>query len=723
MLAAIAALAVGLAACSGSDSGPSQAELDAAEAARAAAEAEAAAAKQAAEEAAAAAARAAEEARQQVIAEQEKQAVMDAVAAAMASVGGLMDDSSDADVAGAAADIAAATAAIAAASTLSEADMAMYNAQVAEIQANLTLAQANIRAYRAEMAAEEANQQATAAERAKMAVDDATTALNAATEAQGMSQSAYEAAVAVQAAAQSAVANADSETLADASAALAEALIASAAASADLAVKTQAVADATTALEMAAATLAEVDPDHVALQAANAALAKAETDAQAQAAKIKALEDEVARLKQAEEDRQQAARDEAEKERMMQMAADGKALHAAIGMNPLTQLAATTADTINAAGALDLAAGAATGAIDPPAMMAGDPAGTLGGWKGTHYANTDTGTKVTNAAVVYSNQDDPDMEPFGDIHSTGYTAATHTLTLTANADDNIMGSGFPTVGTKTFSANVTGGSEVSVTGEYDGVAGTYFCTIVSGTPCTAAYGSDGITLGTNWSFVHGAGAMVPVTDDDYLYFGWWLRSNEDGPTTASAFVGAEGTPPTALTGVNAIAGSATYVGKAAGKYAIYNPLDATGDAGHFTADATLTAKFSGDGAGVTGTINNFMAGDKSMPWSVALNNNTLASDADGADAATNLSADGAGTITSAPDYTTATPDVDDSKTTVWSIDGNSAAASGTWSGQMYDEAQTGAADDGSDVPTTVLGTFNSEFGSIGRMVGAFGAGR
>ena len=100
-----------------------------------------------------------------------------------------------------------------------------------------------------------------------------------------------------------------------------------------------------------------------------------------------------------------------------------------------------------------------------------------------------------------------------------------------------------------------------------------------------------------------------------------------------------------------------------------------------------------------------------------MNNNTLANDAEGAASATNFN--DAGAITSAPDYTTATPDVDDSKTTVWSIDGNAASASGTWSGQMYDEAQ-GTASDGSNVPTTILGTFQSMFGSTHTMVGAFG---
>ena len=70
---------------------------------------------------------------------------------------------------------------------------------------------------------------------------------------------------------------------------------------------------------------------------------------------------------------------------------------------------------------------------------------------------------------------------------------------------------------------------------------------------------------------------------------------------------------------SAITGSATYTGGAAGKFAINNPLGG-GDGGHFTANATLSAKFGGDDdAGMTGNIDNFMANDKLVPWSVKLN--------------------------------------------------------------------------------------------------------
>ena len=55
--------------------------------------------------------------------------------------------------------------------------------------------------------------------------------------------------------------------------------------------------------------------------------------------------------------------------------------------------------------------------------------------------------------------------------------------------------------------------------------------------------------------------------------------------------------------------------------------------------------------------------------------------------------------------------------TVWSIDDNAGAASGSWTATMHDEKPS----DGSNVPTSVTGTFHSEFGSTHTVVGAFGA--
>ena len=768
MLAAVAALAVGLAACSSSDSGPSQADLDAANAAAAAAEAKAAAAEQAAADAAAAAAAAAAEAaaqaerdkqaaveaaRQAAIAEQQKMSVMAAVTAAQEAVAALMDDSSDADVAGAMAEIAKATAAIAAATSLSADETTMYGAQVAAVQADLNLAEANIRAYRAEMEAEEAKNQATAADRAKTTVEDAIAALTTAGEAETMAEATYTTAAAALATAQQAVADADSETLADASAALAAALIAASTASADLAVKTQAVADATAALTAARAILAEADPDHVALLAANAALEKATSDRDALTERVAALQkqidDLIAAQEKADEERRMAEEQRIEEQMKADMAAAGKALHAALGANPLGNIENSPVPITSAGLVIDPqeGPGVADGSIAAVTLEAvEDSDGTLGDWNSMEYAHSDTGTKISNGAMVYTNQADPTMKAFaagatqadadgGDLTTVTaapasaweYNSTSRTLLLPADLAGGtaIAGDMFPTAGTTTYTPSAPA-TETILRGTYQGASGNYRCATGCGATATAG---GGVTLAGTWSFVHDSGAMVSIDDSAYLFFGWWLRKDKDGPTHASAFVGKVGLfldgndddAEDPLVGLNAIVGSATYTGAAAGKFAINDPING-GDAGHFTADATLTAKFSGEGAGVTGTISNFRLNDGSEDagWSVALNKTTLR-DSGGTEATAatttaelagfspgnNMS--DAGAIAS-PTVNYGGNAVNETLTTVWSIDGNAAAASGTWSGQMYDELPGTVADegDGSNVPTSVTGVFQSK---------------
>ena len=242
---------------------------------------------------------------------------------------------------------------------------------------------------------------------------------------------------------------------------------------------------------------------------------------------------------------------------------------------------------------------------------------------------------------------------------------------------------------------------VYVRGTYDGAPGEYSCP----TGCSSTNDGAGSpsALGGTWTFTPDTGAMVSQPDDEYLYYGWWVsKDNEDMPTAASAFAGVvEPNAGDLDTGgdLTAITGSATYAGNAAGKFAINNRLDGTGNGGHFTAEAELKATFgTGATAGVTGMIDNFRLNDGSEDpgWSVELARGALGSSG--------------GTIT-AP---TADP-------TIWSINGNAAPASGTWSGTMYDELPGNAPDgDGSNIPTTATGTFYSEFSTIGRMVGGFG---
>ena len=178
---------------------------------------------------------------------------------------------------------------------------------------------------------------------------------------------------------------------------------------------------------------------------------------------------------------------------------------------------------------------------------------------------------------------------------------------------------FPAAGETTFTPT-SPSTVVLIPGTYEGAAGSYRCT----TDCTAQAAAGGIELSTNWEFIHVEGATVEVSvaDADYLYFGWWLQKDDDDlPTLAGAFTGVQGTAIVSLlTNPNVAGGTATYTGHAAGKFAVSDPLGAD-NAGHFTADATLTAVFAMDavGGGLSGTLDNFMANDdEAMPWSVTL---------------------------------------------------------------------------------------------------------
>ena len=402
-------------------------------------------------------------------------------------------------------------------------------------------------------------------------------------------------------------------------------------------------------------------------------------------------------------------------------AALGKNLYAALGppatavgtSGPLANATATLGATGLVVTAADGAGAIPDGTTPPVAtLLAGDSAGSLGSWAGKMYAHTHPGTKVKNEAVVYTNQAMPTMKRFADAH----TIATATsgddregyYTVDETADlANIMAAAFEHVGQQNHPHNATGEAVFTTRGTYQGAPGEYRCAGV----CTSTNDGKGSpsALGGTWHFKPDGGAMVSQPDADYLYFGWWVSKGSGGtPTAASAFVGelgdVDGTGADTTSGGD-LTGSATYVGKAAGKYAINNVLDGTGHGGHFTADAMLTANFGAittdNTNGVTGTIDNFRLNDgtEDPGWSVALNRSSA------------WAADGA--------ITGPTSDA-----TVWSINGSKASASGSWSGTMHDEMPGNAPDgDGSNIPTTVTGSFYSEFDTIGRMVGAFGADR
>ncbi len=376
---------------------------------------------------------------------------------------------------------------------------------------------------------------------------------------------------------------------------------------------------------------------------------------------------------------------------------------------------------------------------------------TLGGdWKGMDFAKTEgTGSSAytSDEARVYHNQGAPERVPFSggtngkynvvasgvdplsgtDISSAGFYAGGGTAAVNlagTSVSDMIEIPSFADEGTKRYPTG-TNREAYEVAGTYDGAPGMYYCVPTSGLLCSSTINDgelEGLGGGT-WYFKPNSGAMVSSPDNTYLYFGWWVSKDKDGvPTAASAFVGNVATPAIAADAGDIrfgwasssppTAGTATYTGAAVGKYAYRDISGGTAHGGHFTASAELKAKFGPTttaGNGVTGTIDNFRLNDGTTDpgWSVSLNR---ASWGNGGGAIAASSEDDADAVGYAPANTT------------WSINGNAAAKSGTWSGTMYDEKPGDAPDgDGSNIPTVVTGTFYSEFSSEGRMVGAFGA--
>ena len=247
-----------------------------------------------------------------------------------------------------------------------------------------------------------------------------------------------------------------------------------------------------------------------------------------------------------------------------------------------------------------------------------------------------------------------------------------------------------------------------VMGTFNGAMGNYRCT--GATACEVTYDNKGMvtaSTGGTLVFIPDEGATSDQPDYDYLHYGFWLKktADKDGVVTydeVQTFAGAMGHGNSE--DVSNVEGIAKYEGGAAGVY-VHKTFegDGTYDAtsGHFSADASLTATFSGGGVPaddhntLTGTINNFMlSGGEENDWSV-----TLESDSTGFQASL-------GTPTG-----TAKGGGDE--------DGSfSATFHGSVAGVDHDNDPT------TDVviphPSAVTGEFNSFF-TNGSVAGAFGA--
>ena len=408
-------------------------------------------------------------------------------------------------------------------------------------------------------------------------------------------------------------------------------------------------------------------------------------------AELKRLQDEA----QARMDAEQAAKDKA-------MAAEARKL--ALGLDAASHFADGDTLTVTAMHGKPAGATSTIASGDNPNFMAkySKSLGAMNGWSGTELMSmADNGP--TDVMHVYTNVDAGMQIPFAE-----WAAATTDVTFAGGAVTNpgvaanamyVAGAAFATgSGSKTHEANRdtdpnTAGLETFQTsGTFAGASGTYSCT---GACSSAVAGSDGgVILTGTWVFTPNNGAMAHQADSEYQHFGWWLRKADTG-YTVHAFAGSTG--DTAISDITAVGGTATYTGRAAGKYNIY---DSGPKGGHFTAMVELKADFGSTTTlgTISGMVDNFMGDTAGMDtWSVTLPELPLVA---------------AGTFAAA---TVGTPA--DAEKTTWSIDGEAGAqGNGEWGGSLR-SADTGG------TPQVAIGTFSAEYGVVGNMRGAFGATR
>ncbi len=443
---------------------------------------------------------------------------------------------------------------------------------------------------------------------------------------------------------------------------------------------------------------AEVSAADTALENARSAIAAADDLSAAEKAANTGTVNALATVLNSAKTARMAAMDEADMAEKMAMMATARKLHA--GISPF----ATTGDAIrNAAydtdNNIEVTIGAAA-AVD----LTEDKDATVGdnhGWQGQKFTASPDGGG-TYEAVVYSNVGEPtEGAKFSDTYTLTDGRTGDVTSLTGHAASRVASPSFDhSAGTKTFNLpdpNPGGATIINVAGSYQGVSGTYSCTPTTPADgCSVVVAASGFTLGGGtWTFAptNPDARLMDVPDAIYASYGWWIHKSEDGETfTASAFAADRGAVPDA-TGITALQGTATYMGGAAGKYALRSMTGGTNDAGHFTARATLEADFGDDM--ITGTIDNFIGADgKSRDWSVKLNETDIGDDGaiDGTDA-------------------------DSAEVgTVWTLGGTAGAKSGQWRGSLQNNG-----DD--DVPMVGTGTFHSTFGADGNMVGAFGVNK
>ena len=386
-----------------------------------------------------------------------------------------------------------------------------------------------------------------------------------------------------------------------------------------------------------------------------------------------------------------------------------------------------------------------TTALSPAFAVAEEGmADEIEGWSGTLLERATPGIK--DVMTVYTNIDSTGGVPFGELYMLIRGSYTLHDSSTPGAPDGKIDAAAFTLANFVAHANNAHNPDPAGTdpdpdyvahiGTYQGANGVYQCTAApadTAGACTSRINNDGkIVLGgasSIWTFTPNAGELAMVADSVYVHFGWWLRENlspvaRTGALQAEMVYGSSGSVYNPVVGAgadsafNAVTGTVTYEGAAAGKYALVDGLNDTAEGGHWTADASLTAKFGSttaaggadtSGGTISGEITNFMTGDMERDWMVALLSTSMTESTTGP----HFDTEALGEVS---------PDHSDYVArrhagTTWSMgDDRTGGADGNWSGTFY----VGDDDRNDDTPDGAAGEFSATFGSVGAMVGAFG---
>ena len=318
---------------------------------------------------------------------------------------------------------------------------------------------------------------------------------------------------------------------------------------------------------------------------------------------------------------------------------------------------------------------------------------------------SDAGDVWTSAMLTRTNVDDSEdvVVIYTDVEAPAPTMLTGDLmagSLTVNTDME-RARVAPDDAPPNDQASLNYETNDTFTGTYRGIAGTYTCT---GT-CTVTLDDGEVTVTGELSFVPtNQAATYDAPDMDYAYFGWWLKKpeKEDAVHIVEVFSGAMGNVFPAEN-VEALEGSADYVGPAAGKFAAKSYTAGAlqdAQAGHFTATATLTANFDADatpdtvdndGLGmISGMVRDFTASDgiDASDWEVTLGETPLS--------ATEVTFNGETSV---------------------DFGGGDVDSAGRWQGSFYNNTDADATD---DAPGTVAGTFDAVTQGAA-VIGGFGA--